>query len=327
MPQSLKTKRWNRVRGPAVTGVGKPNKDKNMLLRPDCIPCILKMTITSLRKLPLDEDSVKALYIDILKNPALQGLDWDTTSVEVIEDIWRKIVKKMGTDDPFTSEKSAQNKKIMDLYPYLEKMVNAAPDPLYMAVKLSILGNSMDLMVADTSITIENSISEKVKVPLSNVNYSKFRQQLMASKHLLIFGDNAGEIVFDKLLIETIQKIHQPEITFVVRSVPTLNDATLKEAKSVGLDKVATVIQNGIDGPLPGTLLNRCSSEVNDLVRRSDLIISKGGGNFDTLDEESKHLDKNISFLLLSKCHPYCNHFDTDLYQPILANFYTTQAV
>jgi uncharacterized protein with ATP-grasp and redox domains len=280
------------------------------------------MTITSLRKLPLDEESVKTFYTDILEIPALHGLDWDTTSVEVIEDIWRKIVKRVNTPDPFSLEKSNQNKKIMDLYPHLEKMVNTAADPLYMAVKLSILGNSMDLMVADTSVTIENLISEKAKVPLSDENYSQFKQQLKASKHLLIFGDNAGEIVFDKLLIETIKKIYQLEITFVVRSVPTLGDATLKEAKSVGLDKIVTVVENGIDGPLPGTLLNRCSDEVNDLVRRADLIISKGGGNFDTLDEESKSLNKNISFLLLSKCDPYCNHFDRQLYQPILANFY-----
>jgi uncharacterized protein with ATP-grasp and redox domains len=285
------------------------------------------MTITSLRKLPLDEDSVKTLYTDILENPSLHGLDWDTTSVVVIEDIWRKIVKKVGTADPFSLEKSNQNEKIMDLYPHLEKIVNAAADPLYMAVKLSILGNSMDLMVADTSVTVENSISEKAKLPLSKENYSQFKQQLKASKHLLIFGDNAGEIVFDKLMIETVRKIHQLEITYVVRSVPTLNDATLKEAKSVGLDRIASVIENGIDGPLPGTLLSRCSDQVNDRVHRSDLIISKGGGNFDTLDEEKKHLNKNISFLLLSKCDPYCKHFDMKLYHPILANFYPPQAL
>ena len=293
-----------------------------MLLEPDCIPCILRMTITCLRKLPLDEAAVKALYTDILEIPALHGLNWDTTSVEVIENIWQKIVKRVNTPDPFSAEKANQNQKIMDLYPYLEKMVNAAADPLFMSVKLSILGNSMDLMVADKSVTFENSISEKVKMPLSNENYSQFKQQLKASRHLLIFGDNAGEIVFDKLLIETIKKLHHPEITFVVRSMPTLNDATLKEAKSVGLDRIATVVENGIDGPVPGTLLNRCSSKIKDLVRQSDLIISKGGGNFDTLDEQRKHLAKNISFLLLSKCYPYCNHFNTELYQPILANFY-----
>jgi len=85
---------------------------------------------------------------------------------------------------------------------------------------------------------------------------------------------------------------------------------------------MATVIENGIDGPLPGTVLSRCSSAVNDLVNRSDLIISKGGGNFDTLDEERKHLNKKISFMLLSKCEPHFDNFNVKLYHPILANTY-----
>ena len=293
-----------------------------MLIKPDCIPCMLKMTISALKKLPIDENLLKALYAEILEIPAFRGLLYDITSAEVIEDVWKKIVKKIDSSDPFYLEKSNQNKKIMDLYPFFEKMVNEAADPLYLAVKLSILGNSMDLMVADPSLTVERSIADKVKLPLSDENYSKFRKQLQATQHLLIFGDNAGEIVFDKLLIETIKKIYQPEITFVVRSVPTLNDATFEEAKTVGIDKIATVIENGIDGPLPGTVLNRCSSKVNDLVRQSDLIISKGGGNFDTLDEERKRLNKNISFLLLSKCEPYYRHFGIQIHQPILANYY-----
>ena len=293
-----------------------------MLIKPDCIPCILKVAISALKNLRLDEDSVKALYAEILEIRALRGLVWDTTPAEVIEDIWKKIIEKAGTPDPFHTEKIKQNEKIMALYPFLEKKVNEAADPLKLAVKLSILGNSMDLMVADPSLAIKNSIAERAKLPLSDENYTKFREQLKASRHLLIFGDNAGEIVFDRLLIETIKKIYQPEIAFVVRSVPTLNDATLEEAKSVGLDKIATVIENGIDGPLPGTLLSRCASEVKELVHQSDLIISKGGGNFDTLDEERKHLDKNISFLLLSKCEPYYQHFGIKLYHPILANFY-----
>jgi uncharacterized protein with ATP-grasp and redox domains len=293
-----------------------------MLLKPDCIPCILRVTISTLKKISLDETSIKALYTEILEIQALRGLFWDTTPAEVIEDIWKKIIKKAGSADPFHSVKLGQNEKAMALYPSLQKMVDAAADPLKLAVKLSILGNSMDLMLADPSLTIENSIEERTKLPLSDENYLEFRKQLKASQHLLIFGDNAGEIVFDRLLIETIKKIYQTEIVLVVRSVPTLNDATLKEAKSVGIDKIATVIENGIDGPLPGTFLSRCSSEVKELVRQSDLIISKGGGNFDTLDEEKKHLNKNISFLLLSKCEPYYQRFGIKLYQPILANDY-----
>ncbi len=293
-----------------------------MLLKPDCIPCILKMTISSLRKLTLDEDSLRELYSEILESPALRGQRWDITSPDVIEDIWRKIVKKIDNPDPFSLEKSIQNKKVMQLYPVLEKIVNDDPDPLYAATKLAILGNSLDFMVADSALTIENSIQDRINAPLSNARFSEFKQQLQASKNLIYFGDNAGEIVFDKLLIETIQKLYQLEIVFVVRSVPTLNDATLTEAKSIGMNHIVTVVENGIDGPLPGTVLNRCSKAVNDFVRQSDLIISKGGGNFDTLDEERKHLKKKISFLLLSKCHPHFKNFDVDLYQPILVNFY-----
>ena len=292
-----------------------------MLLKPDCIACILKMTITSIRKLQLDENSVKELYAKILKNPALRGYNWDITSPEVIEDAWKKITKRMDDPDPFYSEKSNQNKNVMALYPFLEKMVHSDSDPLYSAVKLAILGNSLDFMVADTTLTFENSIKDRINAPLSNENYSKFKHRLEASKSLIYFGDNAGEIVFDKLFIETIKKLYNLEIVFVVRGVPTLNDATLKEAKSVGMDKVVKVIENGIDGPLPGTVLRRCSNEVNDLVRQSDLIISKGGGNFDTLDEERKHLKKSISFLLLSKCDPQYKTFGVELFQPILANF------
>ena len=293
-----------------------------MLLRPDCIACILRMSISAIRKMALAEDVIKELYTEILEIPALRGLNWDITNPEIIEDVWNKIVKRTDDPDPLFLEKSNQNQRMLELYPYLKKTVNEATDPLYIAVKLAMLGNSLDLMVPDNSLTIENSISDKINAPLSNAIYSEFKQQLQASKYLVYFGDNCGEIVLDKLLLETLKKTLNLEIVFVVRSIPTLNDATLKEAKAIGLDKIARVIENGIDGPLPGTLLGRCSNEVNDLVRQSDLIISKGGGNFDTLDEERKHLKKKISFLLLSKCDPHFKNFGVKLYQPILANFF-----
>jgi uncharacterized protein with ATP-grasp and redox domains len=194
------------------------------------------MTITSIRKLQIDENSVKELYSKILENTALRGFDWDITSPEVIEDVWKKITERMDDPDPFYLEKSNQNKNVMALYPFLEKMVHADSDPLYPAVKLAILGNSLDFMVADTTLTFENTIKDRINVPLSNENYSNFKQRLQSSKHIIYFGDNAGEIVFDKLFIETIKKLYKLEIVFVVRSVPTLNDATLKEAKSVGMD-------------------------------------------------------------------------------------------
>jgi uncharacterized protein with ATP-grasp and redox domains len=146
-----------------------------------------------------------------LENPALRGLKWDLTSPEVIEDVWKKIVKRMNTPDPFYLEKSSQNKEAMALYPFLEKLVNEDADPLYAAVKLAILGNSLDFMLADTAFSIENSIKDRINVPLSPENYADFKQQLQASKSVIYFGDNAGEIVFDKLLIQTLKKMYELE--------------------------------------------------------------------------------------------------------------------
>ena len=109
-------------------------------------------------------------------------------------------------------------------------------------------------------------------------------------------------------------------MVFIVRSVPTLNDAILNEARSVGIDEIATIVENGIDGPCPGTVLGRCSEEVKTLLERADMIVSKGGGNFDSLGEEKGDIGEKTTFMLLSKCQPYCDFFGVELHQPIIAS-------
>lgn len=104
---------------------------RNMLIKPDCIPCILRMSITAIRKLALNEYAVKKLYSRILEIPSLRGQSWDITSAEIIELIWGKIADTTKSADPFYSLKSEQNKRIMEVYPFLEKLVQKASGPLY----------------------------------------------------------------------------------------------------------------------------------------------------------------------------------------------------
>lgn len=294
-----------------------------MLIKPDCIPCILTMSLTSIRELSLDEDRFRTLYRKILEIPSLRGQFWDITSAEIVELVWRKITNTTKNRGPFYLLKLEQNKRIMQVYPFLKRLVDEARDPLYTAVKLAILGNAIDVMISDKRLDIEDLITEQLEMPLSKTVYGKFERCVKESRLLLIFGDNAGEIVFDKLLIETIKERHDIDVVFIVRSVPTLNDATLNEARSVGIGEIATIVENGIDGPCPGTILRRCSAEVNELVNQADMIISKGGGNFDTLDEEKKGLlKKPISFMLLSKCEPYSEYLGVEVGLPILANVF-----
>jgi len=293
-----------------------------MLFKLDCIPCILNMSLSTMRRLQLDEHVIEGIYRKILGIPALQGHDWNITNEEVVELVFKKIMQEMDSTDPFYEEKLEQNKMILDIYPGLKHSVNAAADPLYEAVKLAIIGNSVDFMMTPKSLDTLGLIKERMAYALPEETFKEFVEKLHSTRRLLYVGDNAGEIVFDKLLMETIKAGQNIEIFFIVRSVPILNDATLKEAQYVGMDKVATVLENGIDSPLPGTILKRCSREVRELVQGADLIVSKGGANFDTLDEERKRLQMNITFMLLSKCYPYKQHFGVELSQPIMANFF-----
>jgi len=291
-----------------------------MRIQPECIPCILTMSITAIRKLGIDDGAAKGLYGRILDIPSLRGRSWDVTSPEVLEGVMHLMMDATGTVDPFHEIKALQNRRIAEIVPFLRNILKEAPDPLHTAVKLAILGNTIDLMMGDRPTDIENSVAEKLKAPVSETAYQEFRRRLRECRSLVYLGDNAGEIVFDRLLMETIRELHAPDIVFIVRSMPTLNDATLNEARSVGIHEVATIVENGIEGPCPGTVLRRCSQEVMGLINHADMIISKGGGNFDALEEETGAVRDKITFMLLSKCTPYCNFFGVDLHQPILAH-------
>ena len=191
-------------------------------------------------------------------------------------------------------------------------------NPLETAIRIAVMGNWIDLMWSFGSDELAFLISELENMAFPSEALDQLANEIASSEVLVYLGDNSGEIVFDKLLIETIRDLRRIETFFIVRSRPALNDATLKEAHMAEMQKVAVVLENGIDGPFPGTSLARCSPKVRNLLQRADLVISKGGGNFDSLHEERRLLRK-IAFLLMSKCVPYVSHFGVPLKQPIVA--------
>jgi uncharacterized protein with ATP-grasp and redox domains len=281
------------------------------------------MANTAIRKLTDDEVVIKDLTVQILTIPSLRGLQWDLSSPEVIELVMEKIITAFKTPDPFRALKLEQNRTGQSLYPTLKKLVQEADDPLQAAVKMAIMGNAIDLMVSDHSLDVEKTLVQGLQRPWPEKPFAAFKKKLGQTRSLIYLGDNSGEIVFDKLLLEIIRETYHPKVVFVVRSAPALNDATQSEAEMVGLDQVAAIMPNGLKAPVPGTILSRCSKELRELIREADLVISKGGGNFDTLEGE-KDLGADISFMLLSKCIPYCQYFQTGMFQPILANFFAS---
>jgi uncharacterized protein with ATP-grasp and redox domains len=217
------------------------------------------------------------------------------------------------------------NRRVAKIYPFLQKLANDSSDPIKTAAKISILGNAIDFMMPGGTTGLEEFIVNRLQKPLPAEAFATFSQQLSQTRQILLFADNCGEILCDKLFMHTVKARLDIDFTVVVRRHPTLNDATLAEAIDAGLDEVATLMDNGMDGPLPGTVLRRCSPDVQALVRTSDLIISKGVGNFDSLEEELPFFKANqikITFMLLSKCHPIGTYFGTQRNHPVLANFF-----
>jgi hypothetical protein len=208
-----------------------------------------------------------------------------------------KIVREVtGVEDPFRGLKEESIKKALHLYPSLLQMVKRAEDPLETAVRLAIAGNVMDFG-ANPDFCLEQDVQETIEQEPAINDFHLLVEKLKSARHVLYLGDNAGETVFDKLLIQTMGK----PVTYAVRERPIINDATKEDALASGLDEVAEIITSGCDAP--GILLHHCSQRFLDYFQTADIIISKGQGNYETLSNEKRP----IVFLLKAKCPVIAN--------------------
>jgi uncharacterized protein with ATP-grasp and redox domains len=280
------------------------------------------MALSAMHRVVREKNESKEIFKKILAIPSLRGNQWTITSAEIVEDVFKIITRETGRKDPFKVEKQRQNSKMMEIYPALEKKVADSEIPLLAAVKLAIVGNAIDAMISENSAIMIDEINTRLEgMSLDQNAFDSFVSILRPCRRLLYLGDNAGEIVTDKLLIQTIKSQIDLEVFYTVRSQPALNDATLNDAAAVGMNEIAHVIENGITGPLPGTIVSRCSGEFQSLLRKCDLIISKGGGNYETLSEATT-LNKQVVYLLLSKCPVYQRHFGISIGQPIFVSVF-----
>jgi damage-control phosphatase, subfamily I len=206
--------------------------------------------------------------------------------------------KYTNNPDSYLSIKKADNDKALSLYPEMKEKVHKAEYPFDVAIRMAIAGNIMDSAISDPFDLIE-TIDNTLRAPFAINHSEQLKQDLLKAKRVLYIGDNAGEIVFDKILIETIM---HPNLHFSVRGAPISNDATIEDAKYVGMERVADLISNGYDAP--STLLEHCSEEFLKIFNDADVIISKGQGNLEGLLGKTH---KNIYFLLMVKCEVIAN--------------------
>jgi uncharacterized protein with ATP-grasp and redox domains len=207
--------------------------------------------------------------------------------------------------DPFKEVKQRYNKIALGLYESLKKKIAQSEDPLETAARLAIAGNVIDFGIY-SAIDIEGTVERALGEPLSVDHTAAFKEAVKRAKDVLYLLDNAGEAVFDRLLIEEL--ISQgKKVTAVVKAAPIINDCTMEDAREVGLAEVCEVVDNGSDAV--GTILETTSEEFRKFYEGAGLVISKGQGNFETLLDQrgtSSPLGdppkKEIYFLFQSKC-------------------------
>ena len=259
----------------------------------DCIPCFVRQALDSARLATDDEQIHEKVVREVLRLAV--DLDMSQSPPVIGQQIHRLIRKLIGNTDPYRELKQRFNRLALELCAELEERVRTSEDPLETAVRLAIAGNIIDLGVK-TSIkesNVEKVIRDCLTADFDNQQVEGFRNAVSRAEKIFYLADNAGEIAFDRLLIE---QLPAEKVTLVVKGEPVINDATREDAEFVGLTEMVEVIDNGSDAP--GTILETCSQIFRNRFEETDLIIAKGQGNYETLS----NVDKNIFFVLKAKC-------------------------
>ena len=258
----------------------------------ECLPCFFGQVTRTLKYAGVNGDQGRGISqkaVAIIEQASLDEVPARTTTI-----IHRMLRAETGID-PYRSVKDAYNRIALERLPQLKEMAARSADPLEGAVRAAIAGNVIDFGIYE-SIDLDRSIEESFRLPLSDAEYRAFSREVERARRILYLCDNAGEIVFDRVLLETLRALGK-DVTAVVKGSPVINDATQDDAVAAGLHECATVIDNGNDGI--GTLLEASSARFLEAYKSADLIISKGQANYETLVGEK---NGRIFFLFKVKC-------------------------
>lgn len=262
----------------------------------DCIHCYLKQAVSAMKLIDVPESKQQQILFELMDD--IKTYDTTKSPAENSSIALIKTYEMINNDDPYEQVKKEANDMVMTLLPRLENIINDSEDKLYTAIKLAVAGNIIDLGI-QRSFDIDDAIEQCLNIGFTKDDYKQFLEKLNNTDKIMIVGDNTGEIVFDILLVEQLKKMGK-EVSYMVKSGPVINDSTIKDAVYVGMDKIANVFESGCR--VVGTPVSLLSEYAYNEMKNTTLIISKGQGNFETLEDEDISKDR-IFFLLRIKCH------------------------
>jgi len=283
-----------------------------MKIQPECAVCIIHRGYQQIAEATKDKNlqfkSLRALFNFLSENfhaeatPAWLGTQRD------------RIIKKItGNSDPYARRKKLSNEKALEMLPTAELLVKNSKDEaerFRKACLCAIVGNIMEFDIPGHEFEYGELrvLFENAEKDLAIDEIGKIYELAKKSKKIMYLTDNAGEIAFDKLLIEELKNLGC-KVTVVVKGGPVLNDATLPDAELVGIDKIADeVMTTGTDAV--GLQPKECSKEFLEAYYNAEFVIAKGMGYAETLTELK--LKVPHALLFRTKCNPVAKYFGVE---------------
>lgn len=277
----------------------------------ECVECIVGQIDKATKLLKLETKLSKEIMKEV--ETRAMKFSFDETPPLVAKDVYEYLALKTGLQDPLKNLKQESIKKAQTYVPLIEKKIEENDDKLFTAIKAAVAGNVIDFATTK-EFSLDEEINSIFDTNFSINDYKIFKDELKKTDALIILSDNAGENVFDKILIKTIKILYPKlKIYYATRGKAIINDITTLEAKQIGIDNYCEVVSTGVD--TPGLEKKRASSEFMKLFEKTPLVLSKGMGNFESLES---YKDKKIFFLFKVKCGVVANKIKRNLGEIIL---------
>jgi len=271
-----------------------------------CVACIVKQSVKVADAIDASE-SLKDKMTSTIKEMS-SDFSYDDTPPEIASYVYEKMAQIANKVDLYDEVKELSTKKALSFVPLVKAELHNSKDKLLTATKTAVAGNVIDLAAA-VEFDLEEELSKVFHTEFAHNDFEKFRQKLSNAKSVLVIGDNVGEHIFDYLFIETLKELYpDASYSYMVRGNPIINDVTIKEAKEAGFDKLCSLVDSGVN--TPGFAYSRANEESKELFDSVDLVISKGMGNYECMNESHK---KNICFVLKVKCEVVANSLNKEV--------------
>jgi len=271
-----------------------------------CVACIVKQSVKVADAIDASE-SLKDKMTSTIKEMS-SDFSYDDTPPEIASYVYEKMAQIANKVDLYDEVKELSTKKALSFVPLVKAELHNSKDKLLTATKTAVAGNVIDLAAA-VEFDLEEELSKVFHTEFAYNDFEKFRQKLSNAKSVLVIGDNVGEHIFDYLFIETLKELYpDASYSYMIRGNPIINDVTIKEAKEAGFDKLCSLVDSGVN--TPGFAYSRANEESKELFDSVDLVISKGMGNYECMNESHK---KNICFVLKVKCEVVANSLNKEV--------------